>query len=116
MIAKDRRAQVDAVVIWGLRMEVGNIGTQQGIFTERRASQSSLEAAKAAGYHGGVAQAWFPGYTPGYGGFHQSWTSRSPLRGNLSIGINRAFGSSFVTTGPDDGPWYFSATVRVVCS
>eukprot|EP01052_Picozoa_sp_SAG31_P016638 SAG31_NODE_1109_length_9860_cov_22.119353_1_plen_805_part_00 len=114
MIAKDRRAQVDAVVIWGLRMEVGNIGTQQGIFTERRASQSSLEAAKAAGYHGGVAQAWFPGYTPGYGGFHQSWTSRSPLRGNLSIGINRAFGSSFVTTGPDDGPWYFSATVRVV--
>jgi hypothetical protein len=51
---------------------------------------------------------------PGYGGFHQTWTSRSPLSGNVSIGLNRAVGSSYADEGPLSGPWFFSTIIKVV--
>ena len=113
MITTDRQNAVDAIVLWGLRLEVGNVAAQRGIFTERLASKSTKTAAAQQGFGAGVLQGWFPGYTPGYGGFHQTWTSRAPISGNLSIGINRAVGNRFPDTGLENWPWYFAVVVRV---
>ena len=115
MISTDRAAEVDAVVIWGMRMEVGNIGSQRGIFSQRNATTLAAAQKQSHGGWAGVAQAWFPGFTPGYGGFHQSWTSRVTQSGNLSFGLNRAVGvvKRTIPVGNASGPWYFGAVIRV---
>jgi hypothetical protein len=123
MIAKDRAAEVDAVLVWGLKIEVGNIAAQRGLFTQRRADAAVTAAAKmeSNGQWGAVAQAWFPGYTGGYGGFFQRWTSRSIVSGNetilYTIGLDRAYGSGLqhaVLGNASAGAWFFGAVIRVM--
>jgi hypothetical protein len=50
MIDWDRQHNVDAIVIWGLRMEASNIPAQRGIFTQRRAAAATLTAAQNQGF------------------------------------------------------------------
>lgn len=129
LIEVDRTAGVDAVLVFELPMEVGQLAAQRGIFTERLAGGSAISAAGADGFLGGVAQGWFPGYTPGYGGWFQSWTSRAPVSGNISFGVDRrrstghrllgdgspqpAAGGFGVGATVSGEPWYFAVTIRV---
>ena len=74
-----------------------------------------------------MAQGWFPGYTPGYGGWFQSWTSRAPLSGNVSFGVDRRRATDrrpLAKAGRGGGggasvsdePWYFAVMIRVADS
>eukprot|EP01052_Picozoa_sp_SAG31_P007304 SAG31_NODE_347_length_17310_cov_3.764743_9_plen_1165_part_00 len=112
MVETDREAAgVAAVVFCGLRMEVSNLPSQRGIFTQRQAPSSSRRVASIQNWTG-VVQAWFPGYAPGYGGWFQSWTSRQPLQlasGVLTIGVSRGRAIPIAT---NSNPWFFSAIIR----
>ena len=88
MIGWDRAAGVSAVVQWNMPHEAGRIATHGGIFAERLAAPDAVAAAKQEGGWGSVLQAWYPGYTSGYGGWHQTWTSRRPI-GNTTVGLSR---------------------------
>jgi hypothetical protein len=109
MIEADREASVAAVVFCGLRLEVSNLPSQRGIFKQRQAPNSSKRVALMQNWSG-VAQGWFPGFVPGYGGWYQSWTSREPLEldgGALTVGVSRGR-----ILAAANSPWYFSAIIR----
>ena len=111
MVGWDRAAGVDAVVLWGMPHEAGRIADRGGIFAERKAAPSAVAAAKKEGGWDSVLQGWYPGYCSGYGGWHQTWTSRRPAS-NFTIGVARDCCGVHGGAGADD-PWFFSVTIRV---
>ena len=111
MIEWDQAAGADAVVLWGLPSEAARIGSQEGIFAERHPPQSVVKSAQQEGPWQHVLQAWYPGYCNGYGGWHQTWTSRKPIQGNsTTIGVARDC-CGHASAGPDE--WFFAVLIRV---
>ena len=111
-VTTSNRSQVDAVIMFSPRIEAGRVASRQGIFTHRQAPPHAVAAAAQEGGWRSVAQAWYPGYTPGYGGFHQTWISRQPVSGNISIGVARDC-HAHPRSANGKEIWYFSALIRV---
>jgi hypothetical protein len=93
--------------MWSLPQEAGRIASHEGLFAERQAPTSVVAAAKQEGWSA-VLQAWYPGYCSGYGGWHQTWTSRQPVRGNATIGVARDCCGHLLADS-----WFFSVLIRV---
>ena len=109
VIEWDKAAGVDAVVLWGLPNEAARIASQDGIFAQRQPPQSAAASAQQEGPWQHVLQAWYPGYCNGYGGWHQTWTSRMPIQGNsTSIGVARD-----CCGVRDVEEWFFAVVIRV---
>lgn len=116
MLGWDRAAGVDAIVLFAPRIETGRVASGKGIFAQRQAPPQAIAAAKAEGGWQGVAQAWWPGYTSGCGGWHQTWRSRRPVRGNLTIGVARTGPVAHGSEGQYNAstlPWFFSTLIRI---
>jgi alpha-galactosidase len=107
MIGWDRAAGVTGVVQWNMPHEAGRIADHGGIFAERQADAGVLAAAKDEGSWDKVLTTWYPGYCSGYGGWHQTFTSRVAVVGNVSVGLARD------CCGIHEAEWFFEVTIRV---
>eukprot|EP01050_Picozoa_sp_SAG11_P003269 SAG11_NODE_181_length_13239_cov_10.587139_4_plen_977_part_00 len=113
MMKWEAEAGVDAVIAYNIRIEMGRLAEQSGIFTNRHPSPAVLAAAASEGGWGGAVAGFWPEHVPTYGGFFQSWTSRHSLTGNLSFGINREWHAVGPVTNESAAPFFFSAIIRM---